>query len=197
MTMEQQGLLEPRSLAIVLMCAALNAGLAFLVQAFKLPIYLDLCGSLLCVALLGLRAGLLSAALGILVIGTITVPTNFAYIGTALGVTALAWYLLRFGFLKRLLPTVLGGIALGLLSAIMSAPVTAIVFGGVSLVGADAITALVRTTGANIMTSVFLGGVATDPVDKVLASLLAFSIYKALPPNLREAESSEKGPTGR
>lgn len=192
--MDRTSFLEPRTLAIILMCAALNAGLAFLVQVFKLPIYLDLCGSILCVALLGLRAGLISAALGILVIGTITVPTNFAYIGTALGVTTLAWYLLRFGYLRRLIPTLLGGVALGLLSAVMSAPVTALVFGGVSLVGADAITALMRATGANIMTSVFLGGIATDPVDKVLASLLAFSIYKALPPNLRKAGSSEKGP---
>jgi len=192
--MKQQTLLEPRSLAIMLMCAALNAGLAFLVQAFKLPIYLDLCGSILCVALLGLGPALLSAALGILVIGTITVPTNFAYVGTALGVTALAWYLLRFGYLERLIPTLLGGLALGLLSAIMSAPVTAIVFGGVSLVGADAVTALVRATGANIMTSVFLGGIATDPVDKVLASLLAFSIYKALPGNLRPTKAPADSP---
>lgn len=189
--MAQNGFTEPRTLAIILMCAALNAGLAFLVQAFKLPIYLDLCGSILCAALLGLGPALLTAALGILVIGTVTVPTNFAYIGTALGVTALAWYLLRWGYLRRVVATFVGGVLLGILSAVMSAPVTAVVFGGVSLVGADAVTALFKATGANILTSVFLGGIATDPVDKVLASFVAFSILRSLPPGVR-GQSADK-----
>ena len=180
-----------RRTAIIVVCAALNAGIGFLVQSLKLPIYLDLCGSVIAAAILGIWPAVIAAALGIAILGFITVPTAFAYVGTAVAVTAAAWWLMRFGYLTRLVPTLWGGLLLGLLSATLSAPITTVLFGGVSLVGADAATAFFRATGENLMTSVLFGGLATDPVDKILMSLICFSLYRSLPPALKQRSLAE------
>lgn len=175
---------KPSELSLLALCIALNSGIGFLVQLVKLPIYLDLIGSIVAIAVLGQTAGIIVAVLGVIILGVLTVPTAFAYVGTAVIVTLAGGYFMRWGYLKSLLPTVIWGAVLGVISAVVSAPVTAYLFGGVSLVGADAFTAFFRATGSNLITSVFLGGFSTDPVDKILMSLVALSVYKSLPKSI-------------
>ena len=66
----------------------------------------------------------------------------------------------------------------------MSAPVTTYLYGGVSLAGADALTAFFKAMGNTLIESVILGGLATDPIDKLATSLIALSLLKALPKRL-------------
>jgi len=173
-------------LSMIALFAALNAGVGFIVQLLKLPIYLDLIGSVLAVVLLGPVYGVVVAVLGIMVLGILTVPTAFAYVGTAVVVTLFAYFFHRFGYLKKWPQTIVFGLLLGVISAVMSAPVTVYLFGGISFVGADAATAFFRATGKTIFNSVFLGGLATDPADKVLLSIICFILIQRLPERLKE-----------
>jgi energy-coupling factor transport system substrate-specific component len=176
----------PRTIAFITVCAALNAGIGFLVQLVKLPIYLDLIGSILACALLGLIPGLIAAVIGVAILGVVTTPTAFAYVGTAIIVTAAAYYFLRFGYLRNTILTIIFGIFLGVISACVSAPVTTYLFGGVSFVGADAATAYFRALGNNLYEAVLMGGILTDTIDKVLTSIACLAILRALPASLRQ-----------
>lgn len=172
---------KPFILGFLAICAALNAGIGFLVQILKLPLYLDLIGSVIAGAMLGPFYGAVVAIIGILILGLITTPTAFAYIGTAIIVTVAASYFTRFGYLKNWISTVGFALILGILSAFLSAPITTYLFGGISFVGADAVTAFFRATGETIARSVLLGGLTTDPVDKLLMSICCHLLIRNIP----------------
>lgn len=171
--------------AFIALCVALNAGLGALVQALRLPVYLDLTGTVLASVLMGPVVGVATAVVGQLILTFLTSPNTFAYVGTAIAIALVAVGLRRFGYLAKLLPTVLGGVILGLVSAVLSAPVTTYLFGGVSFVGADAVTAFFTVMGRSLSESVLLGGLATDPIDKIALSLLCFGAVRALPSRVR------------
>ncbi len=171
----------PFTIAFVALCVALNASVGAVVQALRLPIYLDMIGTVLASVLMGPLVGVVTAVVGQAALTVLTGPITFAYVGTSVVLALLASWLSRFQYVRKLLPTVLGGLALGLVSALLSAPVTTYLFGGVSFVGADAVTAFFRATGVQLLESVVLGGLATDPVDKLILSLVCFAIVKQLP----------------
>jgi energy-coupling factor transport system substrate-specific component len=178
----------PRSslqLTTIAFCAALNVGVGFLVQAVKLPIYLDSIGTIIATALLGITGGIAAGLTGIVFLALFTAPNAIAYSGTVVVIAIVAQGLMRIGYLRTWWATLLGGVAIGIAAAVVSAPVTTYLFGGVSLAGADAITAFIRATGATLQQSVLLGGLATDPVDKVLVSVLAMLMLRSLPANVR------------
>lgn len=181
---------SPRVMAVIVTCASLNAGIGILVQLLKLPLYLDLVGSILAVVLVGLLPGIIAAALGSVILSVVITPTAIAYIGTAIIVTATSYWFVGYGYLRNIKATIFFGLLLGLVSAIVSAPVTAYIYGGVTFVGADAFTAFFRAMGESLMTSVILGGISIDPVDKIITSIICYSIWQALPNTLTATSSS-------
>jgi len=177
-------ILGPEQLALIAVGIALNLGLGFVVSALKLPFYLDSIGTVLATALGGLGVGVIVGVLSV-IIGSLYVPTLWAYVFTAVAIAIYTNITLKIGFLRRLVPTLLGGIGLGVIAAIFSAPVTTYVWKGVSLAGPDAITAFVLTTGKTILESVVLGGLATDPIDKIVTSLIAYALLRRIPSSMK------------
>lgn len=171
----------------VVLGAALNGSIGLIIQFTKLPIYLDLVGSILVCLLYGPVVGVLAAIVGILVVGSMN-PIAIAYVGTAVGVTAAAWYLKRFGYGDGWLKTiVLGTLVLGPLSSVLSIPVTTYLFGGVTFVGSDYVTAMIRASGASLLTSVSTGAFLFDALDKGLTSALAYFVYVRAPTRFKKA----------
>src|SRR5205085_6897214 len=96
-------------------CIALNAGIGALVQYLKLPLYLDLIGSILACTLVGYRYGILVAIVGIGLLGLLTTPIAWAYVATAIIVTCCARFFVKFGYLESLWKTLVFGLALGII----------------------------------------------------------------------------------
>ena len=69
----------------------------------------------------------------------------------------------------------------GVVSALASAPVVVYLFGGVTGSGSSFVVALFLKTGQQLLDSVVLAGLATDPIDKALEVLLAALLYRATP----------------
>jgi energy-coupling factor transport system substrate-specific component len=163
---------------LIVICVGLNLGLGFIVTTMGVPFYFDSIGTVLATAIGGLWSGITCGLLSV-IIGSAYTPTLWAYAGTT---TAIALYvsLVRpLGYLSRLLPTALLGVGLGVLCAIVSAPVTTYIWKGVSLSGTDTVTAFFSLKGGSLLTSVILGGLATDPIDKLVTSLIAFALLRA------------------
>jgi energy-coupling factor transport system substrate-specific component len=75
---------------------------------------------------------------------------------------------------RNLGTTIISGLVVAVVAALCSAPVTAIVFGGVTASGSDLVTAFFRGTGRSLLQSVLISGLSSEPVDKTLVSLVAF-----------------------
>lgn len=168
-------------IAFLAFCAAMNLALGAIVGMLKLPLYLDSTGTFIAAALGGWVYGAATGVLAAIVAAVVITPTAPAYAGTAIVIALCVGILVKYGFLRKFIFTIIGGLIIGIVSAIVSSPVTTYLYGGVSLAGADAATAFFRTMGKTLIQSVIMGGLATDPVDKIATSLIAFVLLKSMP----------------
>jgi len=180
-----------RFVALVAICVGLNLGVGLVVTAAKLPLYLDSIGTVLATVLGGLWVGILCGLLSS-IIGSAFTPTLWAYAGTMLAIAVYTSLVRPLGYLNKLLPTAIFGVGLGVVCAIISAPITTYLWKGISLSGTDSITAFFLAKGWALLPSVILGNLATDPIDKLLTSLLAFAVLRRVPPRLYAGTSTHE-----
>ena len=186
----------PRLITIAL-CAALNVAVGAIVYLIKLPIYIDSIGTILCALLIfpnrwaafvcALIAGLSSMA----VIGLLVNPFYPWFAFTSLCIAAVSAFVTASGgevFRARpvhpmafAVRVVLYGIITGVVAAIVSAPVVAYLFGGVTGSGSAFIVAMFLKSGQQLLNAVLLSGLTADPIDKTLQVLIAALLFRATP----------------
>lgn len=149
--------------------------------AVKLPLYLDSFGTVLMAVLVGpwgasftgIASNALSTALG-----------NAPMIFFAPVMVVIAFFtgtIARAGWFRKWYLVLIGGIAQGILAAIISAPISTYLFSGVMMAGTDVLVLFFRSMGNTILESVFYQGVASDPVDKTITYFLAFTLIQRIP----------------
>lgn len=187
--MEQRAVVErggktrssQRFLAVIPLGIALNLGIGTLVHLLKLPVYLDAVGTiaitLLCGPVVGVIVGVLSFLLG----GVLVNPVLPWFSGTQAAIAIYTHLVGKRGGFRTLGWTVLSGIGLGVVAGVVSAPVIAKLFGGVTGSGASFIAAYLLATGKSLLQSVVLSGLAAEPLDKTLQCLLAVWLLRGLP----------------
>jgi hypothetical protein len=74
----------------------------------------------------------------------------------------------------------IAGLACGIVSAIISAPISSLVFGGVTGSGTDLLVAAFQQAGSDLSTAVLQQGLLSDPIDKTLTFFVVFAILGAL-----------------
>jgi energy-coupling factor transport system substrate-specific component len=79
---------------------------------------------------------------------------------------------------------VAGGVITGIVAAIVSAPIAAFVFGGVTGSGVDLLVAVFEATGANILQAALGQGLVSDPFDKFVSFIVVWVIVRGLSPRL-------------
>jgi energy-coupling factor transport system substrate-specific component len=163
---------------------ALNLVAGQIVAILKLPLYLDSIGTVLVGALCGPWPGLLTGVMSNLIAGIIFNPIVAFFAPTAGIIGLVSGYLASKGFFKKLWLVILGGIIQGIIAALVSAPITAYVFGGITLAGTDFIVAYFRAIGKTLFESAFLSGMASDPVDKTMTYIIVFMMIKSSPASL-------------
>jgi hypothetical protein len=72
------------------------------------------------------------------------------------------------------------GIVTGIIAAFVSAPISAIAFGGVTGSGTDLLVAALRQGGADVLKASLGQGLFSDPIDKTITSFVVFIILSAL-----------------
>lgn len=76
------------------------------------------------------------------------------------------------------------GLITGLIAAVVSAPIAAFVFGGVTGSGTDVLVAAFRASGGNILASALAQGTVSDPFDKLTSFMVVWLIVQSLPKRL-------------
>lgn len=174
-----------RTIVLSAVCIALNVGLNKIAAVLQLPVFMDSVGTILSAALVpplfSCGIGIISNLLG----GVITNPAIPFFAGTQLVIAAMAITAYRFGWFRRLGTAVLTGLAIGVVSAVVSAPITVIMFGGVTQPGATAVNAILMASGHSLWTSVLTGSLLVSSVDKVVACVVAWVLLQRLPERLK------------
>jgi len=171
---------------VVIVLSLLNILIGTIVSALKIPLFLDSIGTVMAAVLLGLKEAIAVGLLAIVILAFTAHATYLAYAGTAIAIATTAYYLQRFGYLKNLPATILGGLLIGVIAALVSAPVTAYLFGGVTLSGLDSLIVFFKQVGNNILKSTILAGISTDPIDKMITSIIAYYLLKTIPENIKQ-----------
>jgi hypothetical protein len=73
------------------------------------------------------------------------------------------------------------GLVTGIVAAIVSAPIAAYVFGGVTGSGVDVLVVAFRTAGSDLYSATLQQGLLSDPLDKMITSFVVFLIVSSLP----------------
>lgn len=183
-------------------CIALSVALGALVYLLKLPIYLDQAGIMLAALLVPgdrRQACILATIVAILTfftMGLLVSPFSFWFTGTGIA-TALYGALCVRGRVNDLIDGTAGattavgklllyGIGWGLIAAVVSAPVTIYLFGGVTGAGSTLVVAFLTKIGYQIVNAVLLTGFSVEPVDKTVSLLVALAAAKFTPLRFRQ-----------
>jgi hypothetical protein len=74
----------------------------------------------------------------------------------------------------------IAGLVTGIVAAFVSAPISSIVFGGVTGSGTDLIVAALRQGGADVFAASLGQGLFSDPIDKTITSFVVFIVLASL-----------------
>ena len=146
------------------------------------------------------RIGAAIAAAAILLVLAIPIVGNSAYTDPNVGgypawvftaaiaiAAAAALVVAAFIYLRRDLAglyVAIAGVVTGVVAAFVSAPIAAIVFGGVTGSGTDLIVAALRSGGASVLQAAVGQGLFSDPIDKTITSFIVFMVLAGLSPRL-------------
>ncbi len=148
---------------------------------------MDTVGTVLSGAMVPPGYSILVGIVSNLIGGVVTHPSIPFYIGTQIIVSLMSILSFRRGWFDTL-PAAIGlGIAIGIVTAIVSSPVTVLVFGGVTEPGATALNAVLLAAGHDLWTSVLSGTLVVSSVDKVIAAVIVWALLRRMPDRLKVA----------
>lgn len=172
------------ALTFIPLAIGLNIGIGAAVKALSLPLYVDSIGTIMATLLLGWKRGAIVGSLGFIITGALINPYAPYFIGTQIAIALFTHFAADRGWFRSLSWTALTGVLLGVVAALVSAPVIVMVFGGATGNGAALLTAFFTKMGNQIVQSVFLSGFSIEPIDKGLQCILAYLILRGVPQSL-------------
>ena len=174
----------PLTFVVVLVpaMAALNIVAGTIVATLKLPVYLDMTGTMVASVALGPWWGALTAVItntaGSLTMGPTEIPFALCNV-----VGALVWGfgIRTFGMGRSFMRLVILGVVVGVLTQLMAAPIITFLFGGATGSSTDVLIATFAAAGQSLFVASFLGGIASSVADKLISTFVGLAILRALP----------------
>jgi energy-coupling factor transport system substrate-specific component len=172
------------ALPFVAFCIALNLTAGQITAALKIPLYLDSIGTILVAVFVGPWSAVICGTAANILAAAFGNPSMIFFIPVVVVIGAFTGFLARKGWFRKWYLVVVGGIVQGVLAAIVSAPISAYVFGGVMMAGTDFLVLYFRSVGNTLLDSVIYQGLTSDPADKLVSYLIVFFLTKNLPERL-------------
>ncbi|WP_408008381.1 ECF transporter S component [Pseudalkalibacillus sp. A8] len=148
-------------------------------NVLRLPIFLDTIGTILIGVIAGPWVALI-AGLVTNLINAIFNPTFLPYALTSMAVGVGVGFLSKSGMFKTIPKTIISGIIITLIATIVSAPITVLVFGGVTGGTGSIITATFLAAGQQLWTAVLSSSIIIEIADKVISVLIVYFIVKKM-----------------
>lgn len=178
--------------AVIPVAAALNIVGGYINTVLKLPIFLDMIGTMVTAVILGPWWGALVGAITNIVNSFISGPISlpFAVVNV---VGALVWgYANMWGWMKKTWSFFLVNILVAFICSVFAVPIYVFVFGGATGHFADVMTAAFLAMGQNLLVSVFSSNILVSLADKIISGFVGLAIIEALPENLSSSANLPK-----
>ncbi|MGL6106811.1 ECF transporter S component [Romboutsia sp.] len=176
--------MDIRNITLIGLGIALNVTGAFIAFSLKLPIYLDSIGTILIACLLGPKYAVITGVCGSLVSGFTFDIYSMYFAPVQITTGFIAGMMYKHGFLNGK-KTPLGVLIFTIPTSIISAIITAFLFGGITSSGSSYIVQLLKVVGMPEIASVFITQILTDYADKFIAVVMVGLGVNALPKNIR------------
>ena len=185
---EESSFISVRKMCVVALAIVLNVIGGQIALMLHLPIYLDSIGTIMIAMLYGPVYGMLPPLLYGLVMGfTLDIYSlYFMPVGLMLGlVTGLVS---RYFSLKkwRMIP---GAMLITIPGTIVSAVITAVLFGGITSSGSTVIVQVLNKAGLGLTASVFIVQILTDYLDRLLSLVVVSYLLHVIPSDLYRTEN--------
>lgn len=168
------------ALLLVPVAVAINVVGGNIANVLKLPMYLDMIGTIFGAMLCGPWVGALIGFTTNMFLG-MTNPTLFPFAITSVIVGLLTGYLSRKGMFSNIWKWLFSAVLITIISTIVSAPIIVLVFGGVTASGASLVTATLLASGQNIWTSVLSSDGVASVLDRIISLTITAAILKVIP----------------
>jgi energy-coupling factor transport system substrate-specific component len=188
--------MQKKIVMIIALCTAINLVLGSIVYLLKLPIYLDMIGTILCALMIqyNRRLSFIAAAIsGVssFFLGGLVNPFLPWFSGSVVAVAAVTAFVTSRWYTElRTLPIpstrfwviiISTGVLTGFVAAIVSTPIVVYLFGGVTGSGSVALVAFFLKVGNQLLNAAILSGLTAEPVDKTLQVLISVLLLRSTP----------------
>jgi energy-coupling factor transport system substrate-specific component len=173
------------ALPLIAVGIGINLIMGELTAVARIPLYLDSVGTIFIGAICGMYAAMVCGLMSNIAAGIIFNPAMIFFAPVSIVVGACAGYFASKNGFSSLPKVIAFGLLQGIITALVSAPISAFVFGGITLGGTDFLVLYFRAIGESVQKSVLYQGLASDPIDKCVSYVLVYFILKQIPDSLR------------
>ena len=185
---EENSIISVRKMCVIALAIVLNVIGGQIALLFHLPIYLDSMGTIMIAMLYGPVYGMLPPLLYGLVMGfTLDIYSlYFMPVGLMLGL--MTGLVSKYFSLKkwRMIP---GAMLITIPGTIVSAVITAVLFGGITSSGSTVIVQVLNKAGLGLTASVFIVQILTDYLDRLLSLVVVSYLLHVIPSDLYRTEN--------
>lgn len=169
-----------QKLIVVVLCVAANVALGKLSNVMALPFTMDTIGTIVGATILPLPLAIAVGVTSSLAASVVINPVFIYFTGTQIVIALVAFFLAKKNLFSSIGLSLFAGLLIGVASAIVSAPVIALVFGGVSVPSISAVNALLLASGKGLWESVIAGSLIVESIDKIFAGFVSYLIIRRL-----------------
>lgn len=171
-----------KSLVLIPIAVGINLIGGTLASTLKLPLFLDMIGTIISAALAGPWVAALVGLLTNLFLALVSNPVYLPYSLVSVGCGLVTGYMIRGGMFKKIWGVVLTCLSCTLVSVIISSTITVVVYGGATgATGASVLTATLIAATKDIVKSVVATSFLENLIDRGLAFVIAYILLKRIP----------------
>jgi energy-coupling factor transport system substrate-specific component len=164
---------------LMVVAIAINMVMGQIVVTLKLPVFLDMIGTMLVAVLCGPWAGALTGMLTNMIWGIFT-PDSFPWFPVAMAIGFVTGWCAIWGLFKNVWKVMITGFIVAITAALVSAPIAVYLYGGITASGSSFITAFLLQTGRDLVPAVLSTNFLVEPFDKIATALLTYAIIQGL-----------------
>jgi len=171
-----------KSLVLIPIAVGINLIGGTLAATLKLPLFLDMIGTILSAALAGPWVAALVGLLTNLFLALVSNPVYVPYSLVSIACGLLTGYMIRAGLFKKIPGLIVTWLSVTLVSVIVSSTITIFVFGGATgATGSSVLTAGLIAATQDIVKSVFASSFIENLIDRGIAFAIAYILLKRIP----------------
>lgn len=171
-----------KSLVLIPIAVGINLIGGTLCSALKLPLFLDMIGTIVIACLSGPWGAALCGLLTNLFLALVANPVYLPYALVSVLCGLVTGYMVKAGLFKKIWGVILTWLVCTLVNVISASCITIFVFGGATgVTGTSVLTATLLAATKNIITSVLSSSMIENLLDKAIAFGIAYILVKKIP----------------